>query len=75
VALSPNEKYAALVAVAGYVPVCLSAGEYIELLPACWRAIGPVGVRISHRSSVRMVARRTVNCGFAVLRPRIAGPD
>ena len=50
VALSPNEKYAALVAVAGYVPVCLSADEYIELLPACWRAIGPAGVRISHRS-------------------------
>jgi transposase InsO family protein len=50
VALSPNEKYAALVAVAGYVPVALSAGEYIELLPACWRAIGPAGVRISHRS-------------------------
>ena len=50
VALSPNEKYAALVAVAGYVPVALSAGEYIELLPACWRAIGATGIRISHRS-------------------------
>ena len=50
VALSPNEKYAALVAVAGYVPVALSADEYIELLPACWRAIGATGIRISHRS-------------------------
>ncbi|HMD23820.1 MAG TPA: Mu transposase C-terminal domain-containing protein, partial [Streptosporangiaceae bacterium] len=50
VALSPNEKYAALVAVAGYVPVALSADEYVELLPACWRAIGATGIRISHRS-------------------------
>lgn len=33
-ALSPNEKYAALVAAAGHVPVALSPDEYIELLPA-----------------------------------------
>ena len=50
VAFSPNEKYAALVALVGYVPGCLSAGGYIELLPACWRAIGAAGVRISHHS-------------------------
>ncbi|WP_236722408.1 integrase, partial [Mycobacterium avium] len=36
-ALTPNEKYAALVEVAGYVPVPLSAEDYIELLPSCWR--------------------------------------
>ncbi len=50
VALSPNEKYAALVAVAGYVPVALSAEEYIGLLPSCWRAITTTGIRIGHRS-------------------------
>jgi len=31
---SPNEKYAALVEAAGYVPVALSAEDYVELLPA-----------------------------------------
>jgi putative transposase len=50
IALSPNEKYAALVAVAGYVPVALTATEYIGLLPSCWRVIGPTGVKIDHRS-------------------------
>lgn len=50
VMLSPNEKYAALVAVAGYVPVALSAEEYIGLLPSCWRAITTTGIRIGHRS-------------------------
>jgi hypothetical protein len=48
-ALTPNEKYAALVGAAGYVPVALSAGDYIELLPATWRAINAYGVKISHR--------------------------
>ncbi|MEU7004343.1 integrase [Nonomuraea sp. NPDC046570] len=33
-AVSPNEKYAALVETAGWVPVALSAENYIELLPA-----------------------------------------
>ena len=32
-ALTPNEKYAALVESAGYVPVPLTADDYIELLP------------------------------------------
>ena len=48
-AFTPNEKYAALVEAAGYVPVALSAGDYIELLPATWRAINAYGVKISHR--------------------------
>jgi hypothetical protein len=48
-ALAPNEKYAALVEAAGYVPVALSAGDYIELLPAAWRAVNAYGVKISHR--------------------------
>lgn len=41
--MTPNEKYAALVEVAGYVPVPLSAEDYIELLPSCWRTINSYG--------------------------------
>ena len=48
-ALTPNQKYTALVEAAGYVPVALSAGDYIELLPATWRAVNAYGVKISHR--------------------------
>jgi hypothetical protein len=47
---SPNEKYAALVETAGYVPVALSAADYVELLPATWRAINAYGVKISYRT-------------------------
>jgi hypothetical protein len=47
---SPNEKYATLVETAGYVPVALSADDYVELLPATWRAINAYGVKISHRT-------------------------
>jgi putative transposase len=46
---TPNEKYAALVQAAGYVPVALSADDYIELLPATWRVINAYGIKISHR--------------------------
>jgi len=34
---TPNEMYAALVEAVGYVPVILSADDYVELLPARWR--------------------------------------
>jgi hypothetical protein len=47
---TPNEKYAALVEAAGYVPVALSADDYIELLPARWQAIGASGIRIKYRT-------------------------
>jgi hypothetical protein len=47
---TPNEKYAALVAAAGYVPVALSGEDYIELLPATWRAINQYGVKVNHRT-------------------------
>ncbi|WP_342338894.1 MULTISPECIES: Mu transposase C-terminal domain-containing protein [unclassified Rhodococcus (in: high G+C Gram-positive bacteria)] len=47
---SPNEKYAALIETAGYVPVALSADDYVELLPATRRAINAYGVKISHRT-------------------------
>jgi hypothetical protein len=49
-ALTPNEKYAALVETAGYVPVPLSGQDYIELLPATWRRINAYGVRVNHRT-------------------------
>jgi putative transposase len=48
-AFTPNQKYAALVAAAGYVPVALSGEDYIELLPATWRAINAYGIKISRR--------------------------
>ena len=47
---TPNEKYAALVETAGYVPVALGAEDYIELLPAVWRAVNAYGIKISHRT-------------------------
>ncbi len=48
-ALTPNEQYAALVETAGYVPVPLSAGDYIELLPVTWRTVNAYGIKISNR--------------------------
>jgi len=49
-AFSPNEKYAALVEAAGYVPVALSADDYIELLPARWQAINADGIKLNYRT-------------------------
>ncbi len=49
-AASPNDAYAALVAAAGYVPVTLTGEDYIELLPADWRAIGDGGIQIDYRT-------------------------
>ncbi|WP_367043385.1 Mu transposase C-terminal domain-containing protein [Streptomyces sp. Je 1-332] len=48
--LSPNEKYAALVSAAGYVPVALDQEEYIQLMPRKRRVIGSGGVRINNRT-------------------------
>jgi putative transposase len=48
-ALTPNEQYAALAEMAGYVPVPLSADDYIELLPATWRAVNAYGVKVGNR--------------------------
>ena len=53
-AFTPNEKYAMLIEAAGYVPVALSADDYIELLPAEWRVINAYGIKIR---------RRTYDCG------------
>jgi putative transposase len=49
-AFTPNEKYAALVEAAGYVPLALSAEDYIELLPARWQAINAYGIKLNHRT-------------------------
>lgn len=49
-AFTPNEKYAALIEAAGYVPAPLSGDDYIELLPATWRAINAYGVKLNHRT-------------------------
>jgi hypothetical protein len=47
--LTPNEKYAALLAVSGYVPVPFGAEDYLELMPAETRVINSYGVKIRHR--------------------------
>jgi putative transposase len=49
-ALSPNEKYAVLVAAAGYLPLTLSGEDYLELLPAAWRQVNAYGIRIDYRT-------------------------
>ena len=48
--LSPNEKYAALVAAAGYLPLTLTGEDYLELLPVAWRAINAYGIRVDYRT-------------------------
>ncbi|MEU6239334.1 integrase, partial [Kitasatospora sp. NPDC047058] len=48
--LSPNESYAIAVARAGYLPVALSDHDYIELLPAVWRAVNDYGVKVDYRT-------------------------
>jgi hypothetical protein len=50
VAVSPNEMWAALVAVTGHVPVPLSADDYVELLPLRWQAINDYGIRFGYRT-------------------------
>jgi hypothetical protein len=48
--LSPNDKYAALVAAAGYLPLTLTGEDYLELLPVALRAINDYGIRIDYRT-------------------------
>jgi hypothetical protein len=49
-AFTPNQKYAALIEAAGYVPVALGPDDYIQLLPASWRAVNAYGSKLSQRS-------------------------
>jgi hypothetical protein len=48
--LSPNEKYAALVAAAGYLPLTLSGEDYLELLPVAWRQVNAYGIKVDYRT-------------------------
>ncbi|MET7952137.1 Mu transposase C-terminal domain-containing protein [Micromonospora sp. NPDC005324] len=48
--LTPNEKYAALVAAAAYLPLTLASDDYLELLPVEWRQINDYGIRIDNRT-------------------------
>ncbi|MEU0940972.1 hypothetical protein [Embleya sp. NPDC005971] len=50
VAPAPNRMWAALVAACGYVSVPLSGGDYLELPPVRWQAVGERGIRIDHRT-------------------------
>jgi transposase InsO family protein len=49
-ALTPNQMWAALIAVTGHVPLPLSGSDYLELLPVRWQAITQRGIRIDHRT-------------------------
>lgn len=49
-ALLPNEMWAALVAVGGYVPVPLGREDSIELLPVRRQKINDYGIRIDYRT-------------------------
>ncbi|MEU7892476.1 Mu transposase C-terminal domain-containing protein [Nonomuraea sp. NPDC049152] len=49
-AMSPNERYAALVAAAGYLPLVLSGEDYLELLPVKWQKINAYGIQIDYRT-------------------------
>jgi transposase InsO family protein len=49
-AFTPNEKYASLVEAAGYLPVALTPSDYVELLPAEWRAVNAYGIKLNWRT-------------------------
>lgn len=49
-ALTPNQMWAALLPVAGYVPVPLSADDFVELLPVRWQPITDAGIRFGYRT-------------------------
>ncbi|MEU9348016.1 transposase [Streptomyces sp. NPDC048278] len=49
-ALTPNQMWAALLPVTGYVPVPLSADDFVELLPVRWQAITDAGIRFDYRT-------------------------
>ncbi|MFC9227441.1 transposase [Streptomyces decoyicus] len=48
--LTPNQMWAALLPVAGYVPVPLSADDFVELLPVRWQPITDAGIRFDYRT-------------------------
>ncbi|MFF5985392.1 integrase [Streptomyces olindensis] len=48
--LTPNEMYAACVAVEGYLPIPLTRDDYLRLLPTAWVGVGPQGIRFKNRT-------------------------
>ncbi|MET7305374.1 hypothetical protein [Embleya sp. NPDC005575] len=48
--MSPNQAWAALIAMCGYVPLPLTGRDYLELLPVRWHRITERGIRIDHRT-------------------------
>jgi hypothetical protein len=46
----PNEKEAAMAEAVGYVPVALTAGYLVELLPARWHAVNAYGIKVNRRT-------------------------
>ena len=75
-ALTPNERYAALIDAAGYVPVPLSPEDYIELLPADWRVINSYGVKIGLRTydSGELNPYRRQHSGIEAQKRPVGGP-
>ncbi|USC45227.1 Mu transposase C-terminal domain-containing protein [Streptomyces filamentosus] len=49
-ALTPNQMWAALITVSGYVPVPLTGADYLELLPVRWQPITERGIRLDYRT-------------------------
>ncbi|MGW0962548.1 transposase [Streptomyces gelaticus] len=66
--LSPNDMWAALLGMCGYVPLPLSGRDYLQLLPVRWCAITGRGIRIDHRTYDAAVlnAHRGQKSGIAV---------
>ncbi|MEU9595186.1 transposase, partial [Streptomyces sp. NPDC048193] len=48
--LTPNEMWAALIGIAGHVPVPLTGADWIELLPSRRCAVGDEGIRFEYRT-------------------------
>ncbi|MER6194894.1 hypothetical protein [Streptomyces cyaneofuscatus] len=48
--LTPNQMYAACVAVEGYLPVPLTREDYLRLLPTAWVGVGEQGIRLYGRT-------------------------
>ncbi|WP_327350288.1 transposase [Streptomyces sp. NBC_01304] len=48
--LTPNQMWAALLPVAGYVPVPLGSEDYVELLPVRWQPVTDAGIRFDYRT-------------------------
>ncbi|MBX9363642.1 helix-turn-helix domain-containing protein [Streptomyces sp. WAC04114] len=49
-ALTPNQMWAALLPVTGYVPVPLTSDDFVELLPVRWQPITDAGIRFGYRT-------------------------